>query len=179
MNIRMTGLLVLVCLGMLLMLESPCAVAQANEPVKGPLLRWGGPGDDSARSKGSTRFAARVGSMDDDVSGKPTLEMVIDTEQTYKDLAKLILVSADRSESAASMRRWKSQRHRTASWTCVFLVEDINRLPDEGLVVAKDSYGKTVLTEKVNICQLKTLIADVNTDETRTAPNKNDAGAVQ
>lgn len=177
MNIQLNGLLVLTYLCLLLILESPCLGAPANDPVKTGVLRWGGPGYDSARSKGSTRFAAQVASMDGDVSDKPTVEIVVDTEETYQDLGKLILVSYDNSVSATSIRRWKSQRHYTAPWTCVFLVEDIKRLPDEGQLIAKDSSGKTVLTEEMNIGRLKALIADMRIDKTKMPSNRTGAGA--
>lgn len=143
--------------------------------LKGGFLRWGGKGYDSARLKWSTRFAALVADKADDTAGM-LVEIWVDTKETSGDLAQLILASEGGMSTATSIRRWKSHRHVTAPWICVFAAEDIKRLPKRGHIIANDSASNQLLAEKTDFQPIQAMIAAAEIDDAEASPNKPDAG---
>jgi hypothetical protein len=167
---------IFICLVEFVLLGNPVAVRQEAAQAQDVVLQWGGPGYDHARAKkGSTRFAANIG-KDDDTAGKAVVEILVDSKKTWGDLAQLSLRSRDGTESVTSIRRWKSQRHITAPWICVFFAAEIKQLPDDGLIVAWDSNGKQILSEKTDFRRIKAMIADPERNKTKPLPNETDAG---
>jgi len=151
------------------------AGGQEAAQAKDDVFQWGGPGYDSARTKGSTRFTASIG-KDDDTTGKAIVEILVDSKETWEDIVELSLISGDGTVSVTSIRRWKSQKHITASWSCVFFADNIKQLPDEGLIVAWNSNRKRILSEKTDFRPIKAMIAAAQRNKTKPLPNKADTG---
>ncbi len=151
------------------------ASQQQSVQLKGGFLRWGGKGYDHRRLKESTRFAARIASKADDRTGT-LVEIWVDTKETSGDLAKLILASGSGMSTAISIRRWKSHRHITAPWVCVFSAADIKRLPGSGHIIAYDAASNQLLAEETDFRRIKAMIAAAETDNDEGSPNKTDAG---
>jgi ketosteroid isomerase-like protein len=95
----------------------------------------------------------------DESTKKDLIEIWVDAEKTYLDLAQVILSSNDGKISATSIRCGKSQKHLTAAWIGLFLADDLIPLPDEGRLVAKDSSGNRLLDEPVDVKMIKSLLS--------------------
>jgi|688.fasta_scaffold222605_3 hypothetical protein len=149
---------ILIYVGVFILPGSSMTWGQEVAQENGGTLRWGGPGYDAVRIKGSTRFAAEIGKIADS-TGKTILKIRVDSKETWEDLEKLSLTSEDGKVSVTSKGRGKYQRHITAAWVCIFSAEEIKQLPDEGLIVAWDSNGKQLLSEKADFRPLKGMLA--------------------
>jgi hypothetical protein len=163
------------CAAMFMLLSVSSVGAQETIQMEDGVFRWGGSGYDSSRLKGSTRFLARSGATDDPTR-KATVEIVVDTIETWQDLTKLFLASPDSRVLARSVSCGKSHRHIEAPWICIFLVEDVLQLPDEGLIVAKDETGKEVLSEKTDLRPIKAIISAAGGAKAKLLSKKTNAG---
>lgn len=163
------------CFGLFFLLNSSPAWGQDFVKVKEGVLQWGGPGYDITRIKGSTRFTAKIGKQDSETD-RMLVEIVVDSSETWEDLGKLSLMSADGTVTVTSIGRYKSMRHVTASWACVFFEDDIKQLPDHGLIVAWNSTSKQILSEKTDFRPIKAMVADVQRNQEKPLSKNAHAG---
>ena len=119
---------------------------------------WGGRGfDPPKQAHGSSRFRAQPGGPDP-ATGERTLEILVDTRETWRGLRALALESPEGTTSARSLRCSKSERHITAASLCVLPGAAVRALPDRGWIVGSDDNGKTVLRERADLRPLRALM---------------------
>ncbi len=112
---------------------------------------WGGPGyDDTANPP--DRFVAYL-----DPSRK-VIQISVNTYETSKEVSLIRLVPFQGQQEIKSDTCRKTSRHLKSPWECSFLVSDIKKLSDLGMIIVENEIGQNILTDDIDFDQINLMI---------------------